>query len=52
VEIQAALQKSGSRLVLVLVAREGKTLFLAVQPEVNQVRALSGRLVVGLLIAE
>ena len=32
VEIQAALQKSGSRPVLLLVARERKTLFLAVRP--------------------
>ena len=31
-EIKTALQKSGSRPVLLLVARDGKTLFLAVQP--------------------
>jgi hypothetical protein len=31
-EIKAALQKSGSRPVVLLVARDGKTLFLAVQP--------------------
>ena len=31
-EIKAALEKSGSRPVVLLVARDGKTLFLAVQP--------------------
>jgi len=31
-EFKSALQKSGSRPVLLLVARDGKTLFLAVQP--------------------
>ena len=36
-EIKTALQKSGSRAVLLLVARDGKTLFLAVQPRKNPI---------------